>query len=102
MAAARVVITSLIYYPFTAEPYKVIQKYDDTDWSNDLNANGLCLPHFLFCSDFSQFDKITEERKSSLTGNIIGWKKRRDILWYDDKYQNVTFRKTRIHAFLRD
>lgn len=31
MAAARVVITSLIYYPFTAEPYKVIQKYDDTD-----------------------------------------------------------------------
>lgn len=64
MAAARVVITSLIYYPFTAEPYKVIQKYDDTDWSNDLSANGFmssALPFLLrFLSTWKNYGREEE------------------------------------------
>lgn len=81
MAAARVVITGLIYNPVAAEPCKISK--NTTILINPViqkRANGFVSP-FLFCLDFSHLDKIRRE-ESRRKHHRVKYK-RRDVKYWE-------------------
>ena len=69
MSAARIVITSLIYNPVTAEPYKVIQKYDDI--TDPMTSTLKRFITSFFYLEFSHLDKIIRLREKKRTGKDV-------------------------------